>query len=334
MKTSPKTILMIEDNKADQLLVCEYIQQKFPLTGLLITETCEEALGYLQKKENKFDLILLDLSLPDKGGEELFQEIINVKTDIPIIILTGYIDMEFSIKLITMGASDYLLKDTLTSASLYKSITHSIERRNISRQLLKSNERYEDLFHLSPQPIFVVAIKDFSILDVNEAVILKYGCSKKVFLEMNMQEIQEGFDSKLVDHLINDQDPQTAINYTHSFEDKVIKVGLQANLINFKGEKSLLLLVNDITDTIQYIDKIKSQNKKITDIAWQQSHMVRAPLTRLMGLVDVFEMQQKKASVQLPEELQYLLKNILSSAHEIDKVVKDIVKNTYNKSEK
>lgn len=329
---NPLNILIVEDNKGDQLLVSDYLEQELPQAVQMFCETCEAALLMLQ--QNVYHLILLDLTLPDKEGEHLLQEINRQNRQVPIIILTGYSDIQFSIRSLMMGVSDYLLKDTLTPSSLYKSIAYTFERQKIGLQLKESYERYQELFQLNPQPIFVVDLETRNILDVNKAAIEKYGCSRQEFLSMNMEEIQSNFKQSLIDYFLENSTFNCNEIFEHQCKDKpTIMVDLQGNLVDFKGKKAILLLANDITERANYINKIEDQNKKLSDIAWQQSHMVRAPLTRLMGLIDVFEMQNKKEPIILPAELQFLLKNILNSAHEIDKVIKDIVGRTYGEDD-
>ncbi len=336
MNAFPKllNILIIEDNKGDQLLVKDYLDDEVPDSFYKIAETFEQASTLLQDENEGFNLILLDLTLPDKEGIDLIKSILSLGENIPIIILTGYVDIDFSIKSLVLGVSDYLLKDTLTSASLYKSIAYTFERRLIDKQLIASNKRYQELFQFNPQPIFIISVKNLNILDVNEAAVVKYDCSREEFLHLNMKDIQDDFNEELVDYFLTNKNFRLEESYHHKCKDNQLSVvDLRGNLIDFKGNKAILLLAIDITERYQYITKIEKQNKKLSDIAWQQSHMVRAPLTRLMGLVDLFEMEQKIKSVELPDELNFLLSNMLSSAHEIDKVIKEIVRNTHDEGE-
>ncbi|MBK6264138.1 response regulator [Marivirga sp. S37H4] len=336
MNTLPKKInfLMIEDNKGDQYLVSDYLNQEFHNIGIQVAETCEEAMAYMNNQNGYFDLILLDLTLPDMQGDELVRKIIEQGSKTPIIVLTGYSDFEFSVKSLALGVSDYLLKDTLTPSSLFKSITYTLERKVISQQLSDSHERYQELFHLNPQPVFIVSVENLSILDVNEAAISKYKCDREDFLQLKMYDIQDDFNQELVEYFLKNKSFELKQTYFHQcMDNEESAVDLKGNLLEFKGKKAILLLAIDITERYQYTRKIERQNKKLSDIAWHQSHMVRAPLSRLMGLIDVFEMQHRKMPVILPEELQFLLRNILSSAHEIDKVIKDIVHNTYDEDE-
>ena len=77
--------------------------------------------------------------------------------------------------------------------------------------------------------------------------------------------------------------------------------------------------VMDITTSRQHLEKIKEHNKNLREIAWLQSHVVRAPLARIMGLIHLFkEYDGGDLSV---EELFDL---ISTSAHELDEVIHEI----------
>jgi len=79
--------------------------------------------------------------LPDKTGSELIKNIVNESNNIPVIVLTGYDDFTFGVKSISLGISDYILKDELTSLTLYKTIIYSLERRKIVSSLEESEKR-------------------------------------------------------------------------------------------------------------------------------------------------------------------------------------------------
>src|SRR6202000_1221748 len=96
-----------------------------------------------------FDVILLDLPLPDKTGLPLINEVVTLSPGIPVIVLTGYTDIAFSVKSLALGIADYLLKDELTTMMLYKSIIYSTERKKVMLALEESEKKYGDLFHLS-----------------------------------------------------------------------------------------------------------------------------------------------------------------------------------------
>jgi len=135
---------------------------------------------------------LLDLSLPDKKGHELVTEMLKLAPVCPVIILTGYADVDFSINSIAKGISDYLLKDDLNSTSLYKSIVYCIERRKQVLELKQSEKRYSTLFLQSPQPMWVYDPETSRFVQANKAATEHYGYSEMEFLEMPAKMIRIG----------------------------------------------------------------------------------------------------------------------------------------------
>lgn len=80
-----------------------------------------------------------------------------------------------------------------------------------------------------------------------------------------------------------------------------------------------IAIERDITERMNYLTAIEAQNKQLLDIAWAQSHIVRAPLARIIGLTEMATDPENQAL--LPELLPYLK----ISAKELDAVIRDIV---------
>src|SRR5690242_15901769 len=187
--TNDYQILIVEDNPGDFTLIYDY------LIDLIESPEIQNAKNFFQavellKKGQPFDIILLDLDLPDKSGNELINDILKICGDIPVIILTGFSDMEFSIRSISIGVSDYLLKDNLSASSLYKSILYCLERRKRMHELKESEKRYSDLFRLNPQPIWIYDIETFKFFQVNRAAVELYGYSVEEFLNLTVFDLR------------------------------------------------------------------------------------------------------------------------------------------------
>ena len=80
--------------------------------------------------------------------------------------------------------------------------------------------------------------------------------------------------------------------------------------------------MQDITDIHNYIETIEKNNRRLKEIAWTQSHVVRAPLARIMGLIDLLENECEI------EDKSQLLNYILESARELDNVIRKITSKT------
>lgn len=77
----------------------------------------------------------------------------------------------------------------------------------------------------------------------------------------------------------------------------------------------------DVTSSREQLDKIKTQNQKLKEIAWLQSHVIRAPLARILGLINLFEVIDDKDEEMTRNQI---IEMITTSAHELDEVIKDI----------
>lgn len=95
------------------------------------------------------------------------------------------------------------------------------------------------------------------------------------------------------------------------------------NMIDDPAVGGIVTNSRDVTDRVEYIRAIKEQNSKFREIAWTQSHLVRAPLSRILGIVDFIKNNP-------PEEKYFpeLLDSLFTSAIELDDIIKKIVKKT------
>ncbi|MBC7382095.1 MAG: PAS domain S-box protein [Bacteroidia bacterium] len=99
---------------------------------------------------------------------------------------------------------------------------------------------------------------------------------------------------------------------------------ISLNVIDIDGKKILFNVCRDITDRKKYVEAIEEQNARLKEIAWFQSHVVRAPLARIMGLIQILENEPIET-----ESTTEVLNYILLSAKELDIVIKSIVDKTH-----
>ena len=129
----PLRILCIEDNSLDFALVREQLKDAdFPAgvelhRALSLAEArqlCESG-----DEPAAYDILLLDLSLPDSHGEATYFSVCAFAPQTAVAILSGNDDRELAIRLVHGGAQDYLPKDALTPDLLWRSIIYAIKRQ-------------------------------------------------------------------------------------------------------------------------------------------------------------------------------------------------------------
>lgn len=128
-------LLHVEDNPADAMLMQEYIRGILPLVTFDTAARLSEVTG---ERVQGVDCALLDLSLPDASGLDALLALRKLSEDLPIIVLTGFDNMELGLSAVRDGADDYLLKNHVDGYTLERAVQYSIERRRLMLQLAKS----------------------------------------------------------------------------------------------------------------------------------------------------------------------------------------------------
>lgn len=119
-------ILLIEDNPGDAVTIREMLKESDDMNyDISYTNRLDDGLKILIK--DNFDLILLDLCLPDSEGMDTFNIMKYNAPDIPIIVLTGLKEDIFAVSAVRRGAEDYLVKDELNSDLLATSIKKAMQ---------------------------------------------------------------------------------------------------------------------------------------------------------------------------------------------------------------
>ncbi|MEO8764217.1 MAG: PAS domain S-box protein [Ginsengibacter sp.] len=253
-------ILVIEDNPGDYAIVEDFLSEQ--ISDPLITHAgnFKKASAILSAADAEFDAILLDLTLPDKSGQTLVTEMLALASLCPIIILTGFADIEFSIKSISQGILDYLYKDDLNATTLYKSIVYAIERKKTISELKESEKRYSELFNLSPQPMWVFDPETYRFIQVNKATEELYGYSEEEFMTMTLMDIKQEEDIALAKDNIKKRKPGDGIFRSslrhHKKSGEIIEVEIYGTpiIINNKSFRSVIAI--DVTEKNLYEHKI------------------------------------------------------------------------------
>jgi diguanylate cyclase (GGDEF)-like protein len=120
-------VLLVEDNRDYawmlRLVFDEMDSGKFEMTHV---EQFEEAVPYLS--DDQFDVILLDLTLPDSQGFETFSRTYNLAPDVPIVIITAVDDKQLALRAVRDGAQDFLIKGNTDITQLVRAIQYAVER--------------------------------------------------------------------------------------------------------------------------------------------------------------------------------------------------------------
>lgn len=263
-------LLIVEDNPGDVILIQEYLEDAFKQVKITVCKSYQELVELIANTTVNFDACLLDLSLPDLDGVELINEIQILLPETPIIVLTGYSNVDFSIESMKMGITDYLVKDEITALTLYKSIIYSIERKKNNAKLKDSEQRYSQLFNFSTLPKILFECESKKIIQTNLSAIESYGYSEHEFLSLEISSLFT--KSSYKNFLKKIQSNEKNSEHVHLTKSgKKINVELNSSIFELNNLECCLISSNDITEKIQfqkYVDEtiIKTQEEERYEI--------------------------------------------------------------------
>lgn len=137
------TVLLIEDNREDTLLIQEMLGEA--MEGVFdLKEADRLQAGLKLLAEDEIDVVLLDLSLPDSKGLDTFFRVHAQAKDMPIVVMTVLDDEEMAVKAVHEGAQDYLVKRRVDGHLLARSIRYAIERQRMLVELQQEREKLKD----------------------------------------------------------------------------------------------------------------------------------------------------------------------------------------------
>ena len=157
-------ILLFEDNPGDAGLIEEMLQ----LTKVCFELTCVERLssGLAEIKAHHFDVILLDLGLPDSQGISTLMKLNEVAPKAPVIVLTGLADEEVGTQAVKAGAQDFLIKGQIDHYLLSHSIRYAIERKLLAEAVQSAAREWSASFDAMSDGVSIHTV-DCTIINGN-----------------------------------------------------------------------------------------------------------------------------------------------------------------------
>jgi two-component system, cell cycle response regulator len=130
---SSTSLLLIEDEPSDRILIQEHLREMPDCFSLDYADNLTKGIAKL--KTRTYDLVLLDLGLPEAVGINTFEHFHAQFPDVPVIVLTGLDDELVAVTAVNKGAQDYLNKQEADARLLKRTIRHAIERNRLMQEL-------------------------------------------------------------------------------------------------------------------------------------------------------------------------------------------------------
>ncbi len=174
-------ILLVEDDRGDVVLLREMLARGGARCELVNAARLDAACAKL--RDERFDIVLLDLSLEDSQGIETFLVMRLHALEVPVVVLTGLDDERTAVRAVREGAQDYLVKGRIDGEVLVRAIRYAIERQRALTELKEANQRIADftamIVHDLRSPLVnVIAIGDM----INDGLFGPLGDEQKKWL--------------------------------------------------------------------------------------------------------------------------------------------------------
>jgi hypothetical protein len=141
-------VLLVEDNPGDARLFTELLRNA-GASHLRMVQVDRLAAALDRLNRDSFDVMLLDLSLPDANGLDTLVRAHAHAPKIPIVVLTGHDDEALAVRAVRAGAQDYLVKGHVDGELLVRSIRYASERGRSLEALERREEHYRSLIEHS-----------------------------------------------------------------------------------------------------------------------------------------------------------------------------------------
>jgi len=287
-------ILLIEDDMNDAFLLKRLLQKaQFITVEIDQAETLQQAIHYLQNQS--YDLILLDLFLPETQGLDTFSNLSSHSHDLPIIVLSGLEDQDIALAAVQAGAQDYLAKGQFDTHLLSRSIRYGIERQHLSVRLKQQNQELQaketQLRTIISQNAdgMVMINSQGIVLFANPAAESLLGCPAN---ELNAAVLGFPFTSQ----------ETTELTIQQPSGDSVI-VEMRLVQMNWNSESAYLASLRDITprkqaeeSLLRALEAEKQLNQLKSQIISVVSHEYRTPLTVILSSAEMLSRYRQKLS--------------------------------------
>lgn len=252
--TDPLKILIIEDDLEDRKLMKTLLpKSSLSISELKFAECLENALELLS--DNYFDVVLLDLNLPDSHGIDTLVKVSEKNPRTANIVVTGMSDESLGLEAVSKGAQEYLMKGHFDAQMLSKSIHYAIERKRVEYAIKESETQHRLLFEAANEAIFL--IKDEQFIDCNPSTLRIFNCTREQIIG---QSLRRFFPEKQTDerdsielaqeknNLALEGKPQFFEWRYVRYDETTFDAEVSLNRLELYGEVFTQAIVRDITE--------------------------------------------------------------------------------------
>jgi len=324
-------ILLVEDNPGDAFLVRTLLEETGEPFDIEHRSDLRSAMAVLNGDgpDALFDVVLLDLTLPDSSGVATISQIRSCANTAPVVVLTGHKDEELAFEALQHGAEDYLTKEFPDGRTIRRSIRYAIERSRAERALKESEERYRKLVELAPELISILSGEEIVYINQQGLSILGAEDSAALVGRSFMEMVHPTSKETLGEYIARYQD-----GYGGRADFTIIcqrpdgdNVELEVSAIAFthEGAPAMLMLAEDVTEKRRIERQLVQTSKLATlgEMAASVAHEMNQPLNVIRMAADTCALQYDLEAVK-PAFQRERLSLISSQTERMSEIIKHL----------
>lgn len=346
-----KSLIYVVDDNIQNLVLLENILN---ISGYENIWSTTNPLLLLEKlKQERPDLLLLDLMMPEISGFDVLDKltVMSEENYFPVIVITADNTPKSRNLALSKGANDFLTKpldfneiklrihNILIAKHLMDRCKRNkdeqeelvrqrtIELKEAKEEAERNEQKFRLLFDSNLDEINLFHIDENgpgNFIESNSSSDPVLGYTKKELLSLNIKDIDVNMNEDFLKSKFDILKKTGFDSYETIIKRKdgeLRHVEVKSILIRLEGKLTVMNIYRDITQRVHYLHALIQQNKILKEIAWTQSHVVRAPVSRMMGIIHLMEDMKV---VDYDQEVSEFLKMILNSAHELDDIIRKI----------
>lgn len=315
-------ILVVEDNPGDAALLENMLNEAAVSFELKCVERLSS--GIEQIKTNSYDVILLDLGLPDSFGLETLIKFNAIQPAAPIIVLTGLADEAVGTEAVKAGAQDYLIKGQIDKNLLSRSINHAIERKRSAEAIQIAASEWSASFDAMVDGVSIHSV-DHTILNANQSLFQILG---KISVEVIGKKCYQIFHEKecpLADCPLNHTVATNQRTYAEIFEptlDKWLAVSTAPIMDGSGCLTRIVHTIRDITEQRKLEEQLRHSQKmeSVGTLAGGVAHDFNNILTAIIGYGSLTHMK-----MAADDPLRHNIESMLEAADRAAQLTKELL---------
>jgi PAS domain S-box-containing protein len=341
LKSIPKTIQRLEKNREKNILVVDdstfirkQLKRLFENRYYNVIAVGDTKSALVELKKQSIDLIMLDIELHDENGIDFLSKnkaFIVEESQIPVMIVSGYIDEMVTKLAIKAGAVDVLKKPYVTEEIIFK-VDSWIDYNSLNSEMTnlkeeyqsitKAKEGFEILLDATMEMIFIHD-KELNIIDINKTAYESCGYDEKErLLSRNLKEfVSDSYRDIFLSHLDNEDKYEIEIK---NVDGEILVVLTKTKQILINMEYVYITTMLDITNLKQKESQLLHQSKlaQMGEMIGMIAHQWRQPLATVGSYSEAMRLKARIGRLD-SEQIIDISKNISKQVHYLSATIDD-----------